>query len=299
MKGTLVWSNELLSYDFGEGHPMRSVRCKLGAEELMKIPSIEVVSPRKATDEEILLFHTPEYLNLVKHGAPASMDTPTEGLYEPALWSVGATLTAVDKAMEHGGVAVNICGGWHHAERERGKGFCIFNDIGIGIEYARKQYGIDRVMVIDWDVHHGDGTWKGFKDDKDVFTISVHQHPSTQYPYTSGFEDENDERNINIPVKPGESEEEVIKKLVPLFPRIIPPFMPQLLIIQMGVDGHKDDPMSGINLTERFYHAVAPVLARCSRKRKFPVVLLGGGGFNFPKTAQLWRGIVEDFINIE
>lgn len=76
-------------------------------------------------------------------------------------------------------------------------------------------------------------------------------------------------------------------------------FEPELLIVQMGVDGHIEDPMSGIQLTDRFYHAIAPVLARCSRKRGFLVVLLGGGGFNFPKTAKLWRSIVEDFINVE
>ena len=299
MKGTLVWSDELLQYDFGPGHPMRSMRCKMGAEEIAKIPGIEVVTPRKATDEEILLFHTPEYLELVKYSAMASLDTPTEGLYEPALWSVGATLTAIDSAFGHGGVSVNICGGWHHAEPARGKGFCIFNDIGVGVGYARKVYGISRVMVIDWDVHHGDGTWLGFKDDHDVFTISIHQDPKTQYPYTSGFTLENDERNINIPIAPEDSEEDVIRQLVPLFPKVIPMFAPEILIIQMGVDGHMEDPMSGIQLTDRFYHAIAPVLARCSRKRRFPVVLLGGGGFNFPKTAKLWRGIVEDFVNVE
>ena len=84
-----------------------------------------------------------------------------------------------------------------------------------------------------------------------------------------------------------------------LFPKIISMFVPDLLMIQMGLDGHMEDPMSGIQLTDRFYHAVSPVLARCSRKRRFPVVLLGGRGFNFPKTAKLWRSVVEDFINVE
>ncbi len=296
MDTALVWGEELMAYDFGPGHPMRSHRCKAGAEEIMKIPGLKVIPPRMATEEEILLFHTPEYLQRVKRGLPASADTPTAGLFEPALWSVGATLQATDYAIQSGGAGVNVCGGWHHAERDRGKGFCIFNDIGVGVEYARHRHGIQRVMVIDWDVHAGDGTYLGFKDDPDVFTLSIHQHPKTQYPYVHGYPEENSETNLNIPILPGESEQDIIAKTIPLIPRIVPRFGPELMIIQMGVDGHREDPMSSIDMGERFYTSIASVLARCSRKQGFPVVLLGGGGFNFPKTAQLWRKIVEAFV---
>ena len=157
----------------------------MGAKEIAKIPGIEIVWPREAPDEESLLFHTPEYLDLVKYGAMASLDTPTEGLYEPSLQSVGATLTAIDSAFERGGVSINVCVGQHHAEPARVKGFCIFDDIGIGVGYARKVYDINRVMIIDGDVHNRDDAWLSFKDDHDVFyhiyasesknTISLYQ----------------------------------------------------------------------------------------------------------------------------
>ncbi len=296
MEFVLVWSDDLLEYDFGPGHPLRSIRCKIGVEEISNLKGVKVVPPRYASFEELSLFHAPDYIESVRNGTAGDLDTPVKSsLYDPARLSVGATLVAVDSVKNGYKLAVNICGGWHHAFENRARGFCIFNDIAVGALYALKS-GFKKIMVIDWDVHHGDGTQRAFIDDNRVFTISIHQHPSTQYPYVSGYETENTETNLNIPLMPGESEQEILKRVLATLPAKIRSFSPDLVFIQMGVDGHRDDPMSSLDIGERFYTSVSKILARCSVDNSFKLVLLGGGGFNFPKTAQLWREIVETMV---
>ncbi len=296
MRAALVWSDDLLSYDFGAGHPLRSQRCKWGAEEISKIEGIEVVEPRMASEDELQLVHTPEYVEAVKSGRAGDLDTPVSPeLFDPAHLSVGATLRGIELLKESYRLVVNVCGGWHHAFENRARGFCIFNDVAIGARFAQK-LRFEKVFIIDWDVHHGDGTQRIFKGDRRVFTMSIHQHPSTQYPYVSGYESENDETNYNVPIPPSESEQDVLKRVLPLIPQLVRPFKPDLMIVQMGVDGHRDDPMSSLDLSDRFYDSISKIVARCAKNNDFPVVLLGGGGFNFPKTAQLWRMIVENFI---
>ena len=296
MKFAVVWSDELLSYDFGPGHPLRSDRCKIGFEELLRIDSLEVVKPRYATEDEIALVHDKEYIKSVKEGKAGDLDTPiSKEIFDPARLSVGATLRGVELLKEGYKLSVNLCGGWHHAFENKARGFCIFNDVAIGARYAQV-LGFKKVFIIDWDVHHGDGTQRIFKGDRNVFTMSIHQHPATQYPYVSGYESENDETNLNVPLMPSDSEQEIMKRVLPLIPQFVKPFRPDLMIVQMGVDGHREDPMSSLDLSDRFYDSISRIVARCAKNNGFPVILLGGGGFNFPKTAQLWRMIVENFV---
>ncbi|GAB6188395.1 acetoin utilization protein AcuC [Marinitoga arctica] len=291
----IVWSDKLLEYDFGEGHPLRSKRCKLGIEKLFK-SNIEytLISPRYAEENELALFHTIEYINQVKNNIGGSSETPIRNMYNPARLSVGATLSAIESITENEKIAVNLCGGWHHTFEDKARGFCIFNDVVIGAKYAQK-LGYEKIMIIDWDVHHGDGTQRAFLEDNSVYTISIHQHPETQYPYISGYERENTITNLNIPIFPGTSEQEILTKVLSTIPNEIRMFKPDMLIIQMGVDGYKLDPMSSIDLSERFYKSLSIVLSRCSKKNRFPVVLLGGGGFYFPKTAEIWELIIRTF----
>lgn len=289
----IIWSDELMSYDFGENHPMRSIRCKKGVEELSKL-ECKIIEPRYASEEEIALFHTKDYIKSIKNNKGGNVETPTKNMYNPARLSVGATLTAIDSISENNRISVNLCGGWHHAFEDEARGFCIFNDVVIGARYA-KEKGYKKIMIIDWDVHHGDGTQRAFLNDDSVYTVSIHQDPATQYPYFTGYISENTKTNLNIPIAPEETEQEIMTKVLSALPNEIRFFKPEMLIIQMGVDGYKYDPMSSIDLSERFYEAISVVLSRCAKKNRFPVVLLGGGGFNFPKTAELWRIIVETF----
>ena len=289
----IIWSDELMSYDFGENHPMRSIRCKKGVEELSKL-ECKIIEPRYASEEEIALFHTKDYIESIKNNNGGSIETPTKNMYNSARLSVGATLTAIDSISENNRISVNLCGGWHHAFEDEARGFCIFNDVVIGARYA-KEKGYKKIMIIDWDVHHGDGTQRAFLNDDFVYTVSIHQDPATQYPYFTGYISENTKTNLNIPIAPEETEQEIMTKVLSVIPNEIRFFKPEMLIIQMGVDGYKYDPMSSIDLSERFYKSISVVLSRCAKKNRFPVVLLGGGGFYFPKTAELWKLIVETF----
>lgn len=291
----IIWGDKLLEYDFGDGHPLRSVRCKMGVEELLKSNmNYKIIEPRYASEQEITLFHTKGYIESIKNNKGGNAETPIKNMYNPARLSVGSTLTAIDSITADERIAVNICGGWHHAFENEARGFCIFNDVVIGAKYAQKK-GYNKIMIIDWDVHHGDGTQRAFLNDDSIYTISIHQDPSTQYPYLSGYTSENRVTNLNIPIMPGENEQEIMKKVLSNIPNEIRGFKPDMLIIQMGVDGYKFDPMSSIDLSERFYESISVVLGRCAKKNRFPVILLGGGGFYFPKTAELWRLIVETF----
>ncbi|AEX86138.1 hypothetical protein XO10_08640 [Marinitoga sp. 1135] len=292
----IIWDERLMEYDFGPGHPLRSIRCKKGIERLKKEEDLEynLISPEYAEKEELALFHTLDYIKSIEENIGGSAETPVKNMYNPARLSVGATLTAINSITDDARISVNLCGGWHHAFENRARGFCIFNDVVIGAKYAQKK-GFSKVMIIDWDVHHGDGTQRAFLNDDSVYTISIHQDPSTQYPYVSGFTSENKKTNLNIPITPGESEQEIMTRVLSTIPNEIRFFKPEMLIIQMGVDGDMYDPMSSINLSERFYKSISVVLARCAKKNKFPVILLGGGGFNFPRTAELWTLIVKTF----
>ncbi|WP_129409307.1 histone deacetylase family protein [Marinitoga lauensis] len=291
----IVWGEKLIEYDFGEGHPLRSIRCKKGVDEILKSDTdYNLINPRYATEEELLLFHTKDYIKSIKNNIGGSSETPIKDMYNPARLSVGATLTVVESIDENNRISVNLCGGWHHAFENQARGFCIFNDVVIGAKYSQKK-GYKKVMIIDWDVHHGDGTQRAFLNDDSVYTISIHQDPSTQYPYLTGYTRENTKTNLNIPISPDETEQEIMTKVLSTIPNEIRFFKPDILIIQMGVDGYKYDPMSSIDLSERFYESISVVLSRCAKKNRFPVVLLGGGGFYFPKTAELWKLIVETF----
>ncbi|KLO24014.1 hypothetical protein X275_01035 [Marinitoga sp. 1197] len=291
----IVWNDRLLEYDFGISHPLRSIRCKNGVEKLLKSKfEFKIVEPRYALEEEIALFHTKEYINSIKNNRGGSVETPIKDKYFPALLSVGATLTAIESISENNKISVNLCGGWHHAFENEARGFCIFNDVVIGAKHAQN-LGYKKIMIIDWDVHHGDGTQRAFLKDNTVYTISIHQHPETQYPYISGYERENTTTNLNIPIFPGMTEQDIMTKVLSQIPNEIRFFKPDMLLIQMGVDGYKYDPMSSIDLSERFYKSISTILSRCAKKNNFPVILLGGGGFYFPKTAELWKLIVEIF----
>ncbi len=299
-KAALIWSDELTSYDLSvvqPGHPMRGERCKMGSDAVAEIEGVDILPPRYAFKEELAFFHKMDYIEAVERGEAGDVDTPiAKALFDPARLSVGATLRAVEAVLKDGyKIAVNICGGWHHAFEDRARGFCVFNDVAIGARYAQK-LGAKRIFIIDWDEHHGDGTQRAFYEDDDVFTLSIHQHPATQYPYVSGYEDENHATNLNIPIIPGRSETEIIREVIPTLSLKIRPFKPDLIIVQMGVDGHKEDPMSSIDLGDRFYEEISKVVARCAKNLGVGVVLLGGGGFNFPKTAELWKMIVKTFM---
>lgn len=213
------------------------------------------LKPRMATVEEVQRYHTPEYVQRMKElsdsgGGDAGEITPFGGGgFEIALLAVGGTLTAIEKTLD-GTVDTAyalVRPPGHHAQKDLGRGFCMFSNAALGAAHARQALGLDRVAVVDWDVHHGNGTQWAFYDDPSVLTISLHQ--DRYFPTDSGFVEENGEgagvgANLNVPLPAGSG----VGAYQSAFERVVVPalerFKPQLLIIASGLDASALDPLA-------------------------------------------------------
>jgi acetoin utilization deacetylase AcuC-like enzyme len=279
-KTGLVYDPRYLDHDMGAGHPespdrLRAIMQQLGqsgtAARLVKI------EPREAEDEWITQIHAPSYLAMLKNHAPrngrVSLDPDTSmssGSLTAAYLAVGGALAAVDAIMkrqvDHVFCAVRPPG--HHAEAGRAMGFCLLNNVAIAARYVQKKYGLARVLIVDWDVHHGNGTQHSFEDDPSVLFFSTHQYP--HYPGTGRAAERGrgagEGLTINVPMEPGEGDEEYRavfqKSLVPAADA----FRPDFVIISAGFDAHKDDPLASMELTEAGYADLTGIVAGIAKR---------------------------------
>ena len=299
-KTGLVYHPAFLEHDMGPGHPespnrLRAIMQRL--EESGTATQLTRLQPRRAEDEWITQIHTPNYVALLNQHAPTdgrvSLDPDTSmspGSLQAAYLAAGGALTAVDAIManqvDHVFCAVRPPG--HHAEAGRAMGFCLFNNVAIAARYVQKKYGLTRVLIVDWDVHHGNGTQHSFEEDPSVLFFSTHQYP--HYPGTGrgtergkgtgeGF-------TINVPMEAGEGDEAYhaifLKARVPAADE----FKPEFVIISAGFDAHKDDPLASMGLTEAGYtdltHLVAGIAKRHAKGR---ILSSLEGGYNLTALA--------------
>jgi acetoin utilization deacetylase AcuC-like enzyme len=263
---TLVYTHEAcLGHDPGVGHPEAPVRL-LAVLEALRAPEFQAVRWRDApmaSIEDLLLVHTPGYVQEVQSLRPASGrqaldggDTVmSSGTWEAVLRCVGAACAGVDAVMAREAknvfCATRPCG--HHAEADRAMGFCVFNQAAIAALHARRQHGLLRVAVVDFDVHHGNGTQNSFWRDPGLFYGSCHQAPF--YPGTGARHESGVAGNIvNIPLARGcDSQifrDRMAAEMLPALRR----FAPELLIISAGFDAHHMDPLGGLSFTDDDYH---------------------------------------------
>ena len=229
------------------------------------------VKPRPATEEEVLRVHTPDYVNRIKtlsadRGGDAGETTPFgPGSFEIALLSAGGTIALTDAVMEgridNGYALVRPPG--HHAEPDRGRGFCIFANIAVAIHHARKVHGVRRVAVVDWDVHHGNGTEKIFYADPEALTISIHQ--DNWYPADSGHIHQTGEGagkgyNINVPLPPGSGRDAYIATFEKVVAPALRRFRPELIYIASGFDGSIYDPLGRMMVTSTTYRKLTQIM---------------------------------------
>ena len=255
-------------------------------------PQLELIDPREATEEEILRFHTREYLEKLKElsagiGGDAGAFTPMgRGSYEIALLSAGGVLAALEAVLDgrvNNAYALVRPPG-HHALAGEGMGFCLFGNAAIAGFHAFEKYGLERIAFVDWDVHHGNGTQSAFYEDPRALTISIHQHNC--FPPDSGYRHENgagagEGYNINIPLPPGSG----VAAYEETYERVVLPalhkFNPQLIIIPSGFDAGAYDPLGRMqvhsgcyrNLTRKMMQAAAEL---CDGK----LLLTHEGGYN-------------------
>jgi acetoin utilization deacetylase AcuC-like enzyme len=248
-----------------------------------------VPARRRATPDEILLVHTPGHIDTIASTAerPATMLDPdtftSAGSFDTALYAAGGVLDLVDRVLageiDNAFAAVRPPG--HHAESHRAMGFCLFNNIAVAAAYALARHGLERVMVIDWDVHHGNGTQEIFWNDPRVLFVSLHQYPF--YPGTGAVDDIGGSdargRSVNIPMTAGFGDVE----WTAAFRRVVAPvghaFAPQLVMVSAGFDAHAADPLAGMRVTEAGFAAMADEALAIAREHaggRLVAVLEGG-----------------------
>jgi acetoin utilization deacetylase AcuC-like enzyme len=287
----IVSDSRYQDHDTGRNHPERPARIAtlLAPLEESQRPGLQHFSPRFATPEEVALIHDSSHVGRVAATAKQDRfsfdaDTPTSAQsYSTALLATGGLLTLLDAVMEreidNGFALVRPPG--HHAERNRAMGFCLFNSAAIGVQYLRERFGLKRVLVMDWDVHHGNGTQHSFYDDLGVLYVSTHQYP--YYPGTGALDEvgrgQGEGYTLNLPLSAGCGDAEYQE----LFEFVIDPichqFDPEFVVISAGFDAHMRDPLGGMQVTEAGFGTMARVLLRVARDHaqgRCAAVLEGG-----------------------
>ena len=275
----------------GRTHPERPERVAtlLDLIEHAQRSGLKRMSPRLATPEEVTLIHDPSHVDRVASTAQQDRfsfdaDTPVSAQsYATAMLATGGLLTLLDAVMEreidNGFALVRPPG--HHAERNRPMGFCLFNSAAIGAQYLRERFGLKRILVMDWDVHHGNGTQHSFYDDPGVLYISTHQYP--YYPGTGALDEvgqgQGEGYTLNLPLSAGCGDAEYQE----LFEFVIDPicrqFDPEFVVISAGFDAHIRDPLGGMQVTETGFGTMARILLRVAQEHAQDrcVAILEGG----------------------
>ena len=298
----VIWDPGLTDYDFGHGHPMNPVRLDLTARlcralGLFDLPGVEVVAPEPPADDALLCtVHDPDFVRAVRAvsadpeaadgrwGLGTEDDPAFRGMHDVSARIVAGTVDVARAVWqgeaEHG---VNFCGGLHHAMRDRASGFCIYNDVAVGIRWLL-DHGATKVAYVDVDAHHGDGVERAFWDDPRVLTISLHESGRVLFP-GSGFAadiggPEAEGYAVNVALPPGTGDRSWLRAFHAVVPALLHAFQPDVLVTQQGCDSHQGDPLAHLALSvdaQRTSYEALHGLAHQVCDGRW--VALGGGGY--------------------
>ena len=263
MKTGLITSDTYQNHNTGEGHPEKIDRVTAVIENFKKLDNKNLIWKKPSSFEQSILIktHTKNYIKQVNLSFPQSglkfLDGDTvvsPGSKDATKDAVGSIISAIDgvekKEFKNAFCCVRPPG--HHAEKEKAMGFCIFNNVAVGANYLIEKYKYKKIAIIDFDVHHGNGTQDIFYNDKNVLYISTHQYP--YYP-GSGSEKENGKYNnvLNIPLEAGTTGNEYLNAYEKVLDKL-KEFKPEFLLFSAGFDAHTDDPLAQLRLSsEDFY----------------------------------------------
>ena len=297
MTTRLITHSAFVGHDMGYGHPERPDRMraidKVLEHEIFQ-PLIRTEAPiRDDLEDAILTCHPRDYLETIKRKAPGPGEAPVhldpdtvmnDGSWEAAARAVGAGLDAVDAVFaadrEVANVFCQVRPPGHHAERERAMGFCFFSSIAIAAKYAQRKYGAERCAVIDFDVHHGNGTQDVFWSEPNLFFASTHQMPL--YPGSGAVNETGEHGQIcNAPLRPNDGGTEFAEAMRTRVLPAVDAFKPDLILISAGFDAHERDPLANLRLVEAdFQWATVEILELAAKHCDGRLVSMLEGGYD-------------------
>jgi acetoin utilization deacetylase AcuC-like enzyme len=288
--GLYVRHPSSFEHDTG-GHP-ENARRVTAIEEAMSERDwlgMELVEAPAATREQLERVHTAAHVDSIEEfsergGGPIDLDTvASAGSWRAALHAAGGAVHATERLLSEGGFA--FCGlrpPGHHAERDRAMGFCLFNNVAVAAAHAIAELGVERVLVLDWDVHHGNGTESIFYGSSQVLYSSIHQSPL--YPGTGAATDFGSDGGegftVNLPVPPGSGSDEFLSLLQAVVVPIGRASEPELICISAGYDAHRDDPLANCELDDSAYADMAASMRALSVELGVPVLICLEGGYS-------------------
>jgi len=289
LKTSVITSSTYQNHDTGPGHPERVDRVKVVNEELKKLDKkIEWFEPKLFDQKIIEHVHNKKYLNKIFSSFPKSgiqfLDGDTivsPGSKQAALDAVGSILLGIDQVVnkQFKNTFCSVRPPGHHAESDKAMGFCIYNNIAVGAAYLLNHYNYNKVAIIDYDVHHGNGTQEIFYNNPNVLYISTHQYPF--YPGTGSSNEKGGSNNIlNVPLEAGTSSniyfnsfEHVLKKLKD--------FKPEFILLSSGFDAHTQDPLAQVNLKSKdFYEITKRIINVANNICNGKIVSILEGGYD-------------------
>lgn len=274
----LVYSDIYLAHDTGQ-HPENAQRLSRTIAYLKATPlwdKVKHLAPRPATVDEIAYVHNPNYIKNIKDFCASGreyLDADTAvsaSSYEAALNAAGGVLNAVDAVMAkaHSNALCLVRPPGHHAMPNHAMGFCLFNNVAIGARYAQKKHNLKKVAIIDWDLHHGNGTQDAFYNDDSVLFFSIHRFP--YYPGTGAAEDVGSGKGvgytINVPLSFETSPAEYLREFEDVLDIQIKPYKPELIFISAGFDSYINDPLGGLGLEVPHYHELTLMVKKLANQ---------------------------------
>ena len=309
-----LYDTRYLLHDTGPYHPEVPERLQAivkGLEEGGQLDKLVRIAASPAAMKWIETVHDPAYIQRFEAacmGNRKTIDYPDNQMcqdtYEIAQLAVGGILDTIDKLMggkiDNAFCAVRPPG--HHAEVDCAMGFCYFNNIAIAARYLQQKWGLERVAIIDFDVHHGNGTQHIFEKDPTVFYFSIHEHPSFAFPGTGrAFESGNgpgDGATLNLPILPGQGDSEYAAHFEADLKPALAAFKPQFLLVSAGFDAHCDDDMSGVSLTTAGYSNIMETLFdEAARHTGGKLISVLEGGYCLKRLGELARNHVAILLN--
>jgi acetoin utilization deacetylase AcuC-like enzyme len=294
-----------MQHDTGPYHPEQPLRSQyVHSVFTRKDPHLVMVDPLPASVEEIMLNHEKSYVELVKRACCSSrythLDSDTvcsEDSYTTALYAAGSVLQLVRMALsgeiEAGFAGVRPPG--HHAESDRAMGFCLFNNVAVAAHAAISVLGLEKVLIADIDVHHGNGTQDSFYRSRDVLYFSTHQHPF--YPGTGRITETGSGKGegftMNCPLRGGKNDSQMVSVYRHVLLPVIRAFKPQLILVSAGFDAHVTDSIGGMKMTAGGFACIAGLIRDAAREAGCPVVYALEGGYNLNALRESVQAVVD------